>query len=285
MEQCTIGAKSKELNITDIHIPLVVSYDNEIVETTKNFISSLDDNAWEYMIIGKGEVWHGFKTKLTAYRNHLQTLPFNKTVILSDARDVLCCRPPNCFMKAVASFGPNMLVSMEIFSQGAHDIKDHNRHAWQSVPLTKYWEYHHITKMPDRKYANSGLLAGKVGQLLDFLDWAIVNNYQDDQLALCNYINTFPDTVTLDINADVLHTSTFGVNAGLQIVNRQKKDSPNFAEFVGIGAFFLHIPGTVHIGQKFSYDLAVKMKEMGITYNTLLSRYNYKIPDWHETSS
>ena len=277
--------QSNELNIPDLNKPLVVSYDNNIAENAIFYINTLNNNNWEYLIVGQGDVWNGFISKIKGYIKFLKTLPSDKIVILTDARDVICCRSPHAFMDAFNSFGGNMVVSMELYCEGYMDINDTNLNkikCVQSIPITQYWKKHNIIKLPDRKYVNSGLICGKVKQLLHELEWAINNNYSDDQLALCNYINAFPDNVTLDIDATLLHTSTFGVCAGIQQIHVQKNDSPTFAEFLGRGSFFLHIPGCHNKGQKTVYNLACKLIDLGICERELREPYGYSEPKWYE---
>ena len=112
-------------------------------------------------------------------------------------------------------------------------------------------------------------------------EWIIENKFTDDQLGICKYAVTFPERIELDIHAVLLHSSTFGVNAGIQSIHIQKQDSPTFAELMGCGAFFLHIPGNKNKGQFHIYNM-VKMILEKYSSNHLLALYNYPIPAWNE---
>lgn len=280
---------NKNLDINDLNKPLVISYDNEIKEETKRFIDTLENHNWDYMIVGKGEKWEGFITKIIKYNKVLKTLHPNKIVILSDARDVYCLRTQQSFIEAFNTFGGKTIVSAEVFLNGkiewsVEEIKTANFR--KGVPITNYWTYHNITNLPFRKYVNSGLIAGKVLELIEQTNWQIQfslkNNIKSDQLTLTHYINEYPEKIILDSDANILHSTTFGVNAGIENVHIQKLDSPTLAEFFGRSAFFLHIPGTTNKGQRAIYNYSWKIIELGICSKELLKLYNYPEIAWNE---
>jgi hypothetical protein len=121
-----------------------------------------------------------------------------------------------------------------------------------------------------------------VSAVLGWLQWSLDNNIPDDQLALGKYINAFPEKFGLDTSAALLHTTNFGVNAGIQSIHIQKQDSPTFAELFGRGAFFIHIPGCVNKGQAVIYDYVKRTFEAGACDATLSASYKYKEPEWDE---
>jgi len=261
--------------------PLVITYDNAPTENTRLFLRTLEKNKWNYKLIGEGETWRGFMTKLNGYANYIKTLDPNQLVIVSDARDVVCLRGPRAFTKGFESFNRELVVSMELLMCGQlHPPPD----SWcfQAVHLTEYWKHHTITTLPNRKFVNSGLVAGKASAVLNWIQWSIDNKYSDDQLALGNYINTFPERCGLDTSAVLLHTTTFGVNAGIRSIHVQKEDSPTFAELFGRGAFFLHVPGCHIKGQSIVYNYVKNMIDAGMCNATLSEPYNYKEPEWDE---
>jgi hypothetical protein len=261
--------------------PLIVTYDNNPTETTKFFLKTLEKNKWNYKLIGEGETWKGWTTRMDAYNTFLQTLPDDKVVILTDARDVVCLRGPKAFMKGFQSFKKEIVISMELLCCGKFDPPEDFR-CVQCMPLTEYWKHHSITVLPKRKFVNNGLIAGKVSALKVYFKWIIEQKFTDDQLALGNYVNAFPELVALDTEAILLHTTSFGVNAGIQSIHIQKQDSPTFAELFGRGAFFLHIPGCINKGQAVIYDFVKKTLEAGACDATLTASYKYPEPEWDE---
>jgi GR25 family glycosyltransferase involved in LPS biosynthesis len=269
------------LHLSDTTRPLLLSYDNKPTETTEFFMKTLTSNAWQYVLLGKDEVWEGWHTRMNAYRKYLDTLHEDKVVILSDARDVLCLRGPHAFMEAFRSFKKDLVVSMELLCGGSLDVPD-TYNCVQCKPIARYWNFYNISPKPLRKYVNNGLIAGTARALRSLLKWSLDNKYTDDQLALGNYVNTFPELVAADTGADLLHTTNFGVNAGIQYIHVQKQDSPSFAELFGRSAFFLHIPGLGGKGQSVLYNSVRKTLEEGACDKQLRSPYKYAEPAWNE---
>ena len=261
--------------------PLLITYDNKPNENTHRFIRTLKANAWDHILLGEGDVWEGWSTRMTAYRSCLTALPDDIVVVLSDARDVVCLRSPKAFLKGFASYKKDMVVCMELMCGGKFDVPD-TFNCVQCVPLYKYWAFHGIAEKPLRKFVNNGLLAGTVKALRELLEWSIANEFKDDQLALGSYVNAFPDRVALDVEAHLLHTTAFGFNAGIQSIHIQKHDSPTFAELFGRGAFFLHMPGVAGKGQGVVYDAVSKFIDDGIHDSMLREPYGYAEPEWDE---
>jgi len=269
----------------DVTRPLVVTYDNNPNDYTNRFFKSLETNKWDYISLGNGEEWRGLVNKIIAYHKYVQTLPENKVIVLSDARDVVCLRSPKAFMEAFLSFHREIVVSMELLCDGKFTVKD-DYVSDVCVPLTKYWNYNNISTLPARKFVNSGLIVGRAGALSRCLEWVLSymtqSNLNNDQSAFGMYINAFPDRVACDIDASVLHSSVFGVNAGLQNIHIQKEDSPTFAELFGRGAFFLHLPGLSAKGQHIVYQQVCKSIDMGVCDKQIREPYGYAEPTWNE---
>jgi len=265
-----------------IETPILISYDNKPTENTLFFEGTLKRNGWSYKFIGEGDTWKGYvATRATSYKKYLETIPKETLVILSDARDVVCLRNPSAFTQGFRSFGTNILISMELFCEGKLDPPpDHDKTKWQCEPLDKYWTHLGI-KQPIRKFANAGLMAGKAGALADMLGWIIDKGFTDDQLGVGNYMNTFPDKIAADYDAQLVHSSTFGCYAGIQDVQVQATDSPTFAELFGRSAFFLHVPGLHLKGQRLVYDQVKQMIQRGVCDSMMTSLYEgFKEPGW-----
>ena len=52
--------------------PLVITYDNAPTENTRLFLRTLEKNKWNYKLIGEGETWRGFITKLNGCANYIR---------------------------------------------------------------------------------------------------------------------------------------------------------------------------------------------------------------------
>ena len=279
---------SEILNLEDITKPLVVSFENNF-NNSKNSIfykNTLDNNNWEYVFIGEGVVWNGFKARIHGYSNYLKNLPDDKVVILTDARDVFCTRNSITFMDAIKNFNLDnkIIVSGELFLHAKVNWTDDEINAklmenpnffWQGIPLNKYWKYYNFDTLPLRKYINSGLIFGKVKILKKAFEWVIEKNFEDDQLGFSNYTNEFPENISIDYSAEILHTCTFGVNGGFNNII-QKYDSPTFAELLGFSSYFLHIPGLIGSkGQLHLYNIVLSLIEQKIfNRDKIIDLYN-----------
>lgn len=286
-----------KLLFENINIPLVISFENETKnESSIFFKKTLDKLAWENVFIGKDVKWEGVSTKIYNYYEYLKNLPEDKVVVLSDARDVFCVRNPISFLDCIKNIisDNKIIISAEMFLQGHMDwseeetekaLKKDPNTFWQGMPLAKYWEYHKISPLPLRKYLNSGLIVGKTKDLKSAFEWVIKNNFKDDQLGLSCYAYGFPDKVYLDYEAKILHTSGFGVNGALYDT-KQNQDSPTMAEFIGMGSYFLHLPGlNTCKGQKYIYNISKKIIELNILENdSMYKLYNVKETDKYEYS-
>ncbi len=242
----------------DINEPLVISYCNSptdaINKNTQNYIKTLENNYWKYMIVGAGDEWNGWRTRMMKYRDVLSTLDPNKIVVMTDARDVFCTRRPTRFVENFKKYDKKIVVSMELFGEG--EIKyDPTKLYYQVTWIENYWKMYNIDHdKTHRKFVNNGLVAGYAGELIKFYTWAIDNGFTDDQKALGAYVNEFPELIYADINAELLHTCGAFISGGLTDSEIQSADSPSFMDLFGRKSFFLHIPGLeASPGQKMFY--------------------------------
>jgi len=264
--------------------PLVITYCNKFKETnhenTRRLVETLQNNDWDYIVLGEGETWVNFMTKINACRNHLNTLPPDKIVIMTDAHDVYCLRNAHYFVSEFKALNTPIVVSMELFAEGRLNYNPNK--VYQQVEwLGAYFEHHGMRVAQTdqvKKYVNGGLICGYVQNLLHLYNWMFENGYTDDQKATAAYANAHPDEVHLDMDARLLHTCTSGVNFGLH-AQMQCDDSPSFGELFGYSAYFLHIPGLgCGGGQPILYDVVYDVIQK---YNPRIAsrspkyRYNY----------
>ncbi|MBF0259585.1 MAG: hypothetical protein HQK62_12235, partial [Desulfamplus sp.] len=64
----------------------------------RRFVETLNNNKWEYKILGEDDEWKGFITKANAVKNYLKSIHPEKIVIISDAHDVYCLKNPKHFV-------------------------------------------------------------------------------------------------------------------------------------------------------------------------------------------
>ena len=258
-------------SFTDLNKPLFLSYCNKYKSTggyekTERLIKTLENNRWEYNILATPEEWKGFDFRMKTYKDYLETLDPNKIVIVGDAHDVYCVRSPTQFIRLFKEKNKKILVSTQLTGGGKVKFRP-AKNCYQTTPLYGYFNYHkisidYINNTSVKKYVNAGLIAGKASDLIHFYKWALENKYTDDQKALGAYMNSFPQNVFADFEDELLHTSEYAVNFGLNS-KRQISDSPSILELCGFKAFFLHIPGyDISKGQKYVYDNTYKLLEM-----------------------
>lgn len=275
---------SASYNPTDLTIPLVVGYDNALDQhpNTNYFMNTLNKNEFEYCIVRISEHWKGLEDKIEAMMLKLQTLPDDKVVIISDTRDVLCCRNSKALMKGFASFRTDFLTCVEIFCDTTTEPVTKPRP--YCVPLKNYWSYHNVNPWPLRRFVNGGLLIGKAKALREFYTWAYLRHEIDDQSALGIYMNEFPDRMKCDTEALLIHTSGFGKSCGLYNVKTQRQDSPTLAELFGRGCFFLHVHNHGFAGQKLIYDTVRQVLDLGACSAKLNILYGVteEMCDWEE---
>lgn len=265
----------------DLNKPLVITYCNKYktnnYENTRRLVETLEKNNWDYMVLGEGEEWKGFTTKMIAYKNYLNLLNPEKIVVISDAHDVYCIRNSQLFINDFKLLNKNIIVSMELYAEGSL-IYDPNINYVQVTWLGPYFEFNNIDyNKINRKFVNSGLIAGYAKDILEYFNWSLKNNYIDDQKALGAYINTFPNTVYTDLDANFLHTTGSFICGGLNS-HIQVSDSPSINELIGQKSYFLHIPGlNFSPGQKFLYESIYKVLQF-LNYNVVQKIYeNYDL--------
>jgi hypothetical protein len=262
--------------------PIVISYDNAPNDNTRFFIKTLEQTKWKFRMVGEGDTWEGWPTRMRTYLKEVSTMKEDQLVVFSDARDVFAVRPPNEFTKAFRSFGKQIVVSMELFCDGY--MEEERSKDQSGTPLTNFWKHKGVTVKPDRKFANNGLVAGYAKELKAMLTWILEHGYTHDQLGLANYMNAFPDLFHADVDAELLHTSTTGVSCCTYQNKIQSTDGPTLPELLGCRAFFVHIPGHKNSkGQSFIYETTMEYLKL-LNGKKLVTVYNYSPILWNEVS-
>jgi len=155
-----------------------------------NYEKSLDKFDYNHTRLGKGLPWTGFRVKIKAYMEACMSETPNSIVVLTDADDVLAVKSQENLLDLYFSFGKPIIVSTETICL-SHCCK----------PIDKYWD---IQKQPNKssyKYANSGTIIGVANELYQMYKWIYDNNYEDDQIGVCEYIQHFPEKFYMDVNS------------------------------------------------------------------------------------
>jgi hypothetical protein len=154
-----------------------------------NFINSLKKYGYDYSIIGKDVKWENFMTKIKGYLNYVKSLYSNQLIAIVDAYDVIATGPSDEFISRYKSYGKSLVVGSEIYCGPA------------CIPVDNWWKDKEKTKL---QYANSGFFVGPVWHIIEVLEFMLSLNITDDQIAMCNYINTYPEKVALDIKTKLV---------------------------------------------------------------------------------
>jgi hypothetical protein len=242
--------------------PLLITYCNSDINNTNNktnnFIRTLKNNNWNYVILGRSDKWINFvESRTKTYLNYLKQIKnHNQIVVLSDARDVFCVRNSKKFIDSFKKYNKKIIVSMEIFSEGL-TVYDSNKEYFQVTFIENYWKFNNIDyNQISKKFVNNGLIAGYIEDLINCFQWIIDNKFTDDQKGMGAYINNFPELFYADIDSELLHTDCSFVNGGCSDENIQNNDSTTLLELTGSKSYFLHIPGLIGSkGQSYIYEV------------------------------
>lgn len=263
--------------------PIVLTMDTNLNDEAIRFLKTLTKQGWKYRLIGTDAKWVSFLHRAARYLEEVKRIAAadpDRLCVVADCRDVICVRTPLSFNQAFNEFGKDIVVSGEIFCGGTPEPKPNVN----CVDLTEYWNANGFEgdNIPIRRFVNAGLISGKAAALVKMYEWMVKTGVDesmtDDQVLMGKFINAHPTEVQFDIEAEMLHTCTFGASCGYMSYF-QKDDSPTIAELLGRGAFFLHIPGAIMgQGNKIVYDMVSLLIDEGYTNQNMLDTYNQ--PEW-----
>ncbi len=196
-----------------------------------NYEKSLEKFGYPHERLGKGDKWGGWRYRMQVYEKACSARNPEDILILTDADDVICVKDPDGVVDKFRAFGTPVVVGAESLCVVGY-----------CVPLSKYWDIKG-PKNSSYVYANCGCIMGQAGDLAHMWKWMYDQGYEDDQVALCHYINQFPDRVSVD------SLSTLFYNPGAE-------QKPNFQFEQGhlvsvqdpldhniLYPYFVHFPG------------------------------------------
>lgn len=204
--------------------PLVVIYETD--PTNQNFhklIYTLEKNNFNYSIIGHGDEWKHFGTKIVGYRKYYKTLDPNQIVIQLDARDVLVNQNYDYFIRLISYFSriledkiivsaeKEMSAYMKLGPPGTYINKQLLRTkrikmgSMDSINRSKWIkEFDKITIGPNN-HVNTGMMIGRVKNFLTIYE--IMNISADeisDQTVLSELYLLRPELFYLDTKSIIL---------------------------------------------------------------------------------
>lgn len=207
---------------------LVIGYANKKCANVYNWETSMKKYGYKYIVIGDGEKWENFMTKIRSCRKYLVDPEGGgeyDLVIVCDVFDIYACAPSSELEKRYKAFDCDLLVGAEELLLG------------QNIPVTEYWKHHHCKN--HRKYVNAGFMMGSPRKLIDLYDFILDLGIKDDQVALAHYCNRYPDRIALDQEQTivcnvVMLTNVFHVTSQFLRPRWSKKN---------VKSLFVHTPG------------------------------------------
>jgi hypothetical protein len=180
---------------------LILSYANKETINSVNYINSLKKYKYNYKVVGDGETWVNFITKIKACYNYLITEIKYNLICLTDTYDVLCCGPKQELINKFKTFKKDIVFSTE-----------NNCVKGQCIYLNNYYKQNKKLLYP---YLNAGFYMGKKDKIIELLkfilDTSIKTGIVDDQFLCCVYVQQFPNNVALDNDCKLIATICYNV--------------------------------------------------------------------------
>ena len=231
-----------------------------------NFINSMEKNNINYTIIGSGEVWEGFDTKMKSCLKKLNSYPENNIVCIIDCFDVIANNgPTDIIYYRFLKYNKPIVFGVEsrFFFLSSNGIKLSN---WWNKNKEKYGRNKNASSL------NGGTIIGYVKDLKHMINFAIDNKFTDDQLAYHYYAEKFPDKIALDLSSSIFGNYPFNDVFRFKFFNGKMFDMKSLC-----CPCFIHIPGT-------SGDLNLRMNHVG--KNILKEKYkSFSFPETIKISS
>lgn len=162
-----------------------------------NFVNSMRKHNQEYRIVGGGDKWDGFITKMLGCLRALEGYPDNDIVAIIDCFDVMATNGPHDKLEArFLRFNKPIVFGVEsrAFLFSSNGIK-----------LTKWWNKSKSAfgRNKDNCSVNGGTVMGYVYALKHMLDHSIREGFTDDQLAYHHYTEKYPEKIGLDLGSTI----------------------------------------------------------------------------------
>lgn len=223
--------------------PVVLTVATDRNQYVKEFEQSLENNGYEYKLLGLGEEWTGFTMKMNLFRNVLPKLK-NSIVIVSDSYDVLYLQTPEVIMEKYWELANGKIVI------GLENIRTSFCN-FSVICDPKIVDKCKIknSKFPGFIYPNAGFIMGPASSILEIYNFQMEKGFKDDQYSLFKFImdgnncskcyfdtgldfvfNYFPKSLQSNANEDVVLK-----DGTLTIYNKKTKYSTQPS--------VVHIPG------------------------------------------
>jgi hypothetical protein len=236
--------------------PLIVIYETDTNnENLQKLKYMLTKNGYEYIILGQGDKWKGFGTKILACLKFYKTLNPERIVVQLDARDVLVNQPFDYFMKLISGYkdilDKKLIISTEpdvlilpafAFPPGSfidrnlnrirstydETLQLHHQYKWNN-------EFDRINKNKFNK-VNAGMIFGKVKNFINVYEIIKITEKEDDQILLSELYFIKPELIHLDMNNVFFTNVCFYQNCVIEgdiYKNKETNTEPVFIQTPG----------------------------------------------------
>src|SRR6478752_3200455 len=193
-----------------IKVITVATQDNHGLQMLRK---SLDLAGMDYTVLGMGEPWRGFGTKIILTRDYLRTLTGYTHFIFVDAYDTV-------FLKPITDCEGGIIFSTE-------------KNCWPDIDKAKEYPK---TEGPFR-YLNSGCYIAPIDVFLQLIDQFPVDYVDDDQRYFTN-IYLMTDKIKLDTDCNIFQSYAFTDHNDLaiepgKVINKHSQSEPAVIHFNG----------------------------------------------------
>lgn len=208
--------------MNEIQYPLLViglATDDNVY--TQNWTKSLDHYNIKYKLLGLGETFKGWLWRSKKYYNVLSQTNPNQIIVITDVYDVLFQSNADIILKTFHEIRDNTRVVFCVESgnwtvcTSLIDIiypfrTDSKQQSPDSLRKRSFTSSDRLRKSQDNpskfpiqyreryKSINCGMIFGYADRLADIYKWIIDRGYDDDQIAISDYIKHHRDDVSFD---------------------------------------------------------------------------------------
>jgi len=196
---------------------------------------------YNVQLFGENKQWKGFKSKILYFLEGLKNLNDKEALaVCSDCYDVLPLRYANDFENQMQHY----------FDRKVKIIASAEMYCLSNCKEMKIWHEKSIYRQDaGLKYINAGLIAGKVKDLILVWDFLYQKKFEDDQIGLSYYFDSFPNICKLDQDSEFFQTTASNKFIPRVHSNLIAEESMN-----GKGTFFVHVPSlSLHETQREYY--------------------------------
>ena len=219
--------------------------------TLDALLSSLKLHKYSYEVLGMGKPWKGFKTKMENYLDGINRYITEKgpdaLAVFIDAFDVFCIKDAkkqadayrakprkmpivvgveivciytsNCSMNALKWYDSNNIPG------GSEKVKAALFEPEKGKDIGySYYE------SPTPVFVNSGFIMGPAIELQAMFQSMVDSGDDDDQLAVINYLDKFPDRIDLDIEEALARNK---IKPRTRLPDEDGEKGPGFVHFPG----------------------------------------------------